>query len=216
MSDITFIVANKRANSGVQDSVVGSKYFADCTVTISHNFSNSVTEHPVEDGVSFSDHVQNRNARFTVSGEYSDIPLNQYSGDQLPLIDRVKAAYTFLRGLRDNKTKFTLVSKYDAYPNCVVEVLDIPTDLSTQSVLRFDMSIVQIRSATTQFINIVQTDNVAEFKKDDAAKTQNTGRKNGEDGSNTALQSLTEYLSSQGAPEAKVIEAVTGGTNGSN
>lgn len=53
------------------------------------------------------------------------------------------------------------------------------------------------------------------LKKDDASKTQNTGKKNTGQ-AQTALSSLVEYLSTQGTPEAEVIKAVTGDTNGSN
>jgi len=194
MSDITFIVANKKSNSAA-DSVVGSRYFSDCTISIQHSFPNAVTEHPVETGESFSDHVQEQNARFTVSGIFSDIPLNAYNGDSLPQLNRMKAAYDFLRSLRKAGTKFTLVSKYDTYPNCVIESLDIPSDTEGVVTLRFDLSIVQIRTANVTSVNIVQTDNVADFKKDDATKANNSGKKNTSESGRTSVakQIANEY-----------------------
>ena len=177
MSDITFIVANKRSNSSV-DGVAGSKYFTDCTVDIQHEFANTVTEHPVETGESFSDHVQRRNNRFTVNGVFSEIPLRGYQGDTLPIQERVKAAYDFLKRLRDERLKFTLVSKYESYQDCVVENLSIPTTAENSSSLFFTLSIVQIRTAKTTLVNIVQVDNVRDDKKDDASKNGSSGKKN--------------------------------------
>jgi hypothetical protein len=197
MSDITFIVANKRSNTGVPNGAVGSKYFSDCTISVQHSFPNSVTEHPVENGASFSDHVQQQNSRFTVSGIFSDIPLNQYAGDSLPLQDRIRAAYDFLHSLRKAGTKFTFVSKFASYPNCVIESLDIPSDVEGNITLRFDLSIVQIRTATTSLVNIVQSDVVADFKKDDAAKGVNSGKQNPTDNRRTSVAKQIADSSSQ-------------------
>lgn len=198
MSDITFIVANKRSNSSVE-GVAGSKYFTDCTVDIQHEFANSVTEHPVETGESFSDHVQRRNNRFTVNGVFSEIPLRGYQGDTLPVQERVAAAYEFLKRLRDERLKFTLVSKYESYPDCVVENLSIPTTAENSSSLFFTLSVVQIRTAKTTLVNIVQVDNVREDKKDDASKTGNDGKKNTDGKGNTLLLDFAKYSYESGA-----------------
>lgn len=177
MADITFIVSNKRSNSDVENSVVGSKYFTDCTLEVGHQFTNAVTEHAVESGVSFSDHVQNKNKRFTVRGVFSEIPVDVYAGDQLPLEQRVKGAYSFLTGLYSNRSTFTLVSKHDVYDNCVLEGLNIPTTSESDFSLFFDMNIVQIRTAKTESVNIVEAANVKDFKQDDVSKTTNLGKR---------------------------------------
>jgi hypothetical protein len=60
-----------------------------------------------------------------------------------------------------------------------VSNLSIPVNPDNSNGLQFDMEIKQIRVATTSSINIVQTGNVAEFKKDDAANTVSGGKKQG-------------------------------------
>jgi len=177
MSDITFILANKKQNSSITDSVVGSKYFSDCTINIEHQFDNTVTEHAVERGANFTDHVQQQNNVFVVSGVFSDVPIMAYNGDALPQQQRMKAAYNFLQELRTAGTKFTFVSNLASYPDCVVEKLSIPSDATTFTSLRFDMTIKQIRSAKTESINVVQVSNVAPAKQDDAAPQTNEGKK---------------------------------------
>ncbi len=170
---ITFIVANKSGNS----EIAGEKYFTDTTVTITHDFSNSVTEHPVETGVSFSDHVQVKNNRFTLSGVFGAFTLNQYAGDSIGYgKDRVKDAYTFLTRLRNDREVFTLVSKYDVYENCVIESLSIPVNADSATSLYFDLNIIQIRVASTESVSLVKVENVIAPKKDDASGTSNGGK----------------------------------------
>lgn len=174
---ITFIVANKFAAGNTE--IAGEKYFADCTVSISHDFSNSVTEHPVETGVSFSDHVQLKNNRFSVSGIFGQYGLNDYQADTLTRgSERIQQAYKFLRRLRDERLTFTLVSKYETYSDCVVESLTIPVNAEGSNSLYFDMSVVQIRKATTESVNlVVNPKSVTDAKKDAASSTVNGGKR---------------------------------------
>ena len=175
---ITFIVANK-FKAGVSE-VAGEKYFADCTVSISHDFSNTVTEHPVETGVSFSDHIQVKNNRFTVSGVFGQYGLNDFQADTLSRgTERIQQAYKFLRRLRDERLTFTLVSKYDTYYDCVIESLTIPVSVESSSSLYFDISVVQIRTASTEVVNLIKVDNVAASKTDTASGKSNGGKSNG-------------------------------------
>lgn len=173
---VTFIVANKFAAGNTE--IAGEKYFTDCTVSISHNFSNSVTEHPVETGVSFSDHIQIQNNKFTVSGIFGQYGLNDYQADTLSRgLERIQQAYKFLRRLRDERLTFTLVSKYETYSDCVIESLTIPVSVESSNSLYFDMNVVQIRKASTESVNlVVNPKSVADAKKDAASGTANGGK----------------------------------------
>ena len=193
MSGIVFIVANKRANSNIE-SVAGSKYFTDCTIDIQHEFGNVVTEHPVEDGVNFSDHVQVKNNRFSVNGVFSEIPLAGYSGDTLPIAQRIDAAYSFLKKLRDSKQTFTLVSKYESYPDCVIENLTIPVGADNSSSLFFTINIVQIRKAKVSQVTLLLTNKVREDKKDDATALAEAGKKNTARQDESIQYSINELL----------------------
>jgi hypothetical protein len=194
---ITFIVANK-FKAGVSE-IAGEKYFADCTVSISHDFSNSVTEHPVETGVSFSDHVQLRNNRFTVSGIFGQYGINDFQADTLSRgLDRIPEAYKFLRRLRDERLTFTLVSKYDTYYDCIVESLSIPATPESSNSLYFDINIVQIRKATTETVNLITVAKVIDSKKDAASAKSNGGKQTNQE--TTRLEDIRQYLTT-GNPE---------------
>lgn len=188
---ITFIVANK-FKAGVSE-IAGEKYFADCTVSISHDFSSSVTEHPVETGVSFSDHVQLKNNRFTVSGIFGQYGINDFQADTLTrTADRIPQAYAFLRRLRDERLTFTLVSKYDTYYDCVVESLSIPANPESSNSLYFDLTVVQIRKATTETVNIISATRVIDGKKDAASSTSNGGKVTSSE--ETKLEAVRKFL----------------------
>jgi len=159
---VVFVLTDKKNNASIDTS--GSKYFLDCTVSISHDFNNSVTEYPVEEGVSFSDHVQRLNNVHTVNGIFSDIPIAQYAGDTLPTQNRLTEAYKLLKDLRDNAVRFTIISKYDRYSDCVIETLNIPVDSEGNFSLKFNMTLKQIRTATTELVNIIQVDKVIPSK----------------------------------------------------
>lgn len=204
---ITFIVANK-FKAGVSE-IAGEKYFADCTVSISHDFSNTVTEHPVETGVSFSDHIQVKNNRFTVSGIFGQYGLNDFQADTLSRgLDRIQQAYKFLRRLRDERLTFTLVSKYETYYDCVIESLNLPVSAESSNSLYFDMQVVQIRTASTESVNLVKTSNVVANKKDTASSTANGGKTikslaaRGADFGASVPEALSNYYDSFGGKPA--------------
>lgn len=204
---VTFIVANKFAAGNTE--IAGEKYFTDCTVSISHNFSNSVTEHPVETGVSFSDHIQVQNNKFTVSGIFGQYGLNDYQADTLSRgLERIQQAYKFLRRLRDERLTFTLVSKYETYSDCVIESLSIPVSVESSNSLYFDMNIVQIRKADTESVNLViNPKTVADSKKDSASSTGNGGKYGTKE--TTRLEAVSRFLETNNPEE--LDKALTGG-----
>lgn len=216
-----FVLTDKRKNAGIDTS--GSKYFLDCTVSVSHDFNNSVTEHPVETGASFTDHVQRMNNTHNVVGQFSGIPLIKYTGDTLPLQNRLAEAYKFLMDLRDNAIRFTIVSKYDVYNDCVIENLNIPVDSDGEFSLKFSMTLKQIRLANTELTNIVQTDLVRPDKVDDASQRSDTGKTNTNKQSDreSIAKQITNALSEAVALDDRVSEetkkqVIQGTSNGTN
>ncbi len=203
---VTFIVANKFAAGNTE--IAGEKYFTDCTVSISHDFSNSVTEHPVETGVSFSDHIQVKNNRFTVSGIFGQYGLNDYQADTLSRgLERIQQAYKFLRRLRDERLTFTLVSKYETYPDCVIESLTLPVSVESSNSLYFDITVVQIRKATTESVNlVVNPKSVADSKKDAAAITANGGKLG-----SSSLYKGAELVGDVGMDTISAVQAIAQG-----
>lgn len=174
MTDVVFITAKKKANQGFEADVKG---FTDCTTSISHMFANDISELPIEDGESVTDHIQKKNNKFTVEGRYDPFSLSPYEDDAVGQEDRLNKAYNFLLGLRDNRTVFALVTNLDVYENCAVASLTFNTTPETSGTLSFSMEVTQIRSAKVERVTIVQIANVLNTKKLDAATNVSAGKK---------------------------------------
>jgi hypothetical protein len=187
MADVFLIVANKKNQSGE----AGIKYYPDCTTSISHNFTNEVTEYPVENGVSISDHVQAKNKTFSFSAIYNQHNLNVWLDDKVSREDRINDAYQNLLSLYNSKAVFTFVSRYDSYDNCVITNLTIPVAPDDGNTLMFTAEIKQLRTASTEQVTLVQVDNVITSKKDDATSSSSSGKKKTE---RSALEALTKAL----------------------
>lgn len=202
MADVFFIVANKRG----QDSLNGIKYFPDCVTNIGHEFNAEATELPVEEGVAASDHVQKKNKTFTVSGMYNKYNLYKWAGDSVDETpqSRIQDAYRALVRLYESSDRFTLVSKYESYPDCVLTNLSIPVTPETGDSLTFTAEIKQLRSSQLQEVNIVQTQNVIEPKRDDASRSRSTGKKKVERSfADAAYQTVVEATTLAADIEAK-------------
>lgn len=174
MTDVVFITAKKKANKGFEADVKG---FTDCTTSISHTFANDISELPIENGESVTDHIQKKNNKFTVEGRYDRFSLSPYDEDVVGQEDRLNKAYNFLLGLRDDRTVFTLITNLDVYENCAVASLTFNTTPETSGTLSFSMEVTQIRSAKVERVTIVQVAKVTEEKKLDAAANISTGKK---------------------------------------
>jgi hypothetical protein len=203
---IVFIVANKRASQSVDDGVAGSKYFTDCTISIQHSFTNTITEYRVETGVSGSDHIQVNSDSFTVNGVFNNIPLNRYAGDTLKYTNRVAEAYKFLKKLRDDRVIFTLVSAYDVYDNCAIESLNIPKGVEDGNALFFDMTIKRIRQASVTTATILPI-KVRDDKKDDAANSKSSGQQTKQEQvGSSQLKNLASFISGAKADDAELAK----------
>lgn len=172
---IVFVIANKRSYAADTESTL---LFTDCTVSIDHKFENEITEHPVDGDSNIADHIVNKNVVISFSGIYSAYNLTQYNGDSVPAENRVAEAYSKLLALRNNKQKFSVVSRYDIYNNCVVKSLSIPIAADGGNSLIFSMEVQQIR-VTDKFdtVTLVRTEDISQEYADAAALKLSAGNK---------------------------------------
>ena len=204
---IVFVVANKRSTGNIE----GVKYYPDCVMSIGHSFNNDITEHPVETGESFTDHIQNKNRTFVVQGRYNPYNISVFADDTIEQNrDRLQQAYNFLVGIRDNREIVTLVSKWATYPDCAVSSLDIGINPDNDNVLEFSISFTQIRRSITGMTNIVQVQNVSPPKKDDAASNTNKGKKNA---GKSSLAKLWDWLKEEEAKDEEIRKVINDGVS---
>lgn len=159
----------------------------DATTSITPNFTTNITEHPIESGSSISDHVYMRNTTIKIEGviggsnslyEFQDnlvdsstlIASPQGNTVNKAANPRVKRAYDEIRQLFDAREPFTLISRLERYPNCIIRSLSLPQNTETSEVLMISMEIEQLRIVSSEEIALL----VIEPKQDDA--TGNTQR----------------------------------------
>jgi hypothetical protein len=173
---IVLVIANKKdiARSGLDGTIL----FPDCTMSIEHRFENEVTEHPIDGKANVSDHVVNKNQTISISGIYNTFNIVQYTGDAVGAQNRVARAYAQLLRLRNDKVRFSIVSRYDTYNNCVIKSLTIPIAPDNGNSLIFNMEVVQVRvSDNIQSVQLIQVENLNESMLDNAAFKKKLGTK---------------------------------------
>ena len=173
--DLVFVAANKRKSSS--DYEGRPMLFPDCTVSINHSWENDISEHPIERGSSVVDHAVSKNGVFEVSGIFDKYTLQSYQGNSINSESKIQEAYDYLLALRNSRQPFTLVSKYSAYPNCIVKSLQIPVSPTDgKNSLVFSMSIQQVRLSESESVTLVRAVEVAEPFRDSYTDKESKGR----------------------------------------
>lgn len=155
----------------------GDVILFDCATEMNHTFPSKVTEFPVEDGASISDHIVNGNATFSVTGIFSDARLrkpDENGESTLPEQPTQSETYDMLRDLRDNRESFSLLTPLDTYTDIVLKNMSMPRD--SGDALKVQMEFEQIRRAysgttTVSLISPKSASAASTAKKPDATTT---------------------------------------------
>ena len=126
----------------------GSVIWFDCAEQVDHVFPSKVTEFPIEDGASVSDHIVNGNATFSITGIFSDARLRKPDAQgkaTAPQQPTQTETYQALLKLRDDRKSFSILTPLDTYTNLVLKNLGMPRDKG--DALSVKMEFEQIRRA---------------------------------------------------------------------
>lgn len=126
----------------------GSVIWFDCAEQVDHVFPSKVTEFPIEDGASVSDHIVNGNATFTITGIFSDARLRKPDAQgnaTAPSQPTQAETYQSLLKLRSDRKSFSILTPLDTYTNIVLKNLGMPRDKG--DALSVKMEFEQIRRA---------------------------------------------------------------------
>lgn len=122
----------------------GQSLTFDATPTIGFQKSNTITDHPIEDGSLVSDHVQKQPDQVSLTGIVSDSPLGA-TGEY-----RVQDALRFLNEAGERGELLELESRFGLTGNWILE--SWPYDITQLRALAFEVSLRQVRIATTEMI----------------------------------------------------------------
>ncbi len=116
----------------------------DATPVIGFQKSNTITDHPIEDGSVVSDHVQRQPDQVSLTGVVSETPLGAASPD------RVQEALRFLNEAGELGELLEMESRFGLTGNWILE--SWPYDITQLRALAFEISLRQVRIATTELV----------------------------------------------------------------
>lgn len=147
----------------------GSSIVADAITQVNPKHTSTITNHPVETGVSISDHIFKNNVVIDIMGEFSNNPVELVQQNLVAsqTNNRDQEAWGILFKIYSEEQPLTIVSRFQVYENCFITALTPLDETDTGETLRFSMTLEQIRFASLQeraaslVVRSSNTDNVA-------------------------------------------------------
>jgi len=121
----------------------------DVTIEESHTDETEITDHPVEQGASVTDHAFLKPATVTIRAGASDAGKSSSSGDR-PCVE----VYQRLLELRASREPFDLVTGKRVYKNMLIKSLGVTTDKDTENVLMVTAELRQVILAAVQTVAV--------------------------------------------------------------
>lgn len=137
------------------------------------DYSSEITDHPVEDGFSISDHIYKKPLRIRVEGSIIDTPISvvgtikNIAGvfTDSNILNNAKnffgtkgkkqiTAFEILTGIHHDRTIIDVVCNLNTYSNMVIESLTFPRDNRTGNRLLFEVALKQITLAKVKTVTI--------------------------------------------------------------
>lgn len=126
------------AISDIKDLIIVTKIGTvkvDVSINQNHNFPSRITENPVEDGSTFSDHQVLLPVVLEIEGRVTDAAISLF--ESLTGKSDSREAYLNLVALQRSKQTFDVVTGLNVYKNMLLEEISFPRSASDGRSLRF-------------------------------------------------------------------------------
>lgn len=189
----------------LQGNLIGqtSGIVIDATLTESHAITSEVTQYPVENGSTISDHVQLKPIVYNMTGVISDTPIGFLTlgqvGNFLNAVQsyigqgRSQEAYYAIFQLWQSRTPFTVTTNLKRYENMIFTSFIVDDDVDTANEINFKATLQQVIIVTSQSI-ASQGQNVS-----GATKISQTAKSTVNDGTHTTDTADPGSIAHQGA-----------------
>ncbi|GBU27089.1 hypothetical protein R84B8_00611 [Treponema sp. R8-4-B8] len=166
----------------IPQKMIGT-FVVDCFIAEHYQFSNSVTEIPVEEGSNVSDNIVEDQDVVSVEAfignaafEVMTIDGNTISNLQAPdRMARVIQAYQELKKLSKSKQLLDVVLGLETFPNMVITSFKIDRDVETGANLPFTMEFKKIKIVKSDTTNINASSSSGGAGGDQTASTKDQG-----------------------------------------
>jgi hypothetical protein len=152
----------------------------DAFLTETYQFTNEVTDVPVEEGVNITDHVVEKADTIHVSAFIGETEFAAYDGNtpedlnSLSGFDkkqRIIEVYKKLLKLKRDREPVTVVMGLGTFKNMIITSFNIPRDAETGADLAFDMSFSELKTVKSQSTEIA----ASQIAKDNSDQAQGVG-----------------------------------------
>lgn len=118
--------------TSIIDLESGVVFSVDAVLTENHSFKSNVTQFPIEDGSTISDHIYNEPESVTMAGIVTTTPiianLQANPAQAAAAASAVQTALAMFLLIRDTRRPITLITNLQRYENMVLTQLMIPRD----------------------------------------------------------------------------------------
>ena len=135
------------------DQININGYVFDAYLRMNTRSSNTITQNPVENGSTISDHAYSNPTIFTFDIGMTDTALGKIFG-QFGFLDRSVNAYKLLNKWKEDKTLLTLNGKYGFYENVLVQDINTDDTYLTSNGLRAIVTLQQLNITSTQIVKV--------------------------------------------------------------
>lgn len=179
----------------------------DASIEETHTVASEVTEHPVEEGVSISDHIRRLPETLEINGVVTNHPIfllpsitapSPIGGDTAAQSDRVKAAYDQLRKIHDDGDLIKVITSLREYENMVITGFSTIRNAPNGNVMNATISLREVLTAKTETTQAPTPVNSA------ASATQDQGKKTTKAADDAVTERVDQSLAASG------FDALTG------
>jgi len=156
----------------------------DCSVNEIHTDSAEITEHPVEDGSTMTDHIRKLPTRLEIEGIVTNTPItylasinsppSTFASDafvpSFPGSDRADDAYAVMQEMMTQGVTMSVLTSLRSYTSMAIESLVVTRNADTGQVLNCSISMKEVKKAKALSIDVPIPENPA----NNAASNQGT------------------------------------------
>jgi hypothetical protein len=153
----------------------------DATLNEVIDYNSTITQHPIENKSSITDHIFKNPLKIKIEGYITDSPIRLMGLFETPLqnnslsslIGNIKNTLPFysadkpssqgyfaLKRLYETRSLITVVTKYESFPDMAIEALNFNSDEDTGGRLSFSAELIQVIYARVSNNINVNTDNI--------------------------------------------------------
>lgn len=138
---IGLFVRNRQANiDAPQDIFIIN---LDATISENHTSSYNITRHPVESGVSISDHKRREPLRITIEGIITNTPLELLNFDPSDC-ERPQDTWETFQDLQASDNLLTVFTTLQSYENMQIQSVSAVRDAQNGNALRFTAQLEEV------------------------------------------------------------------------